>query len=138
MGSNSVRRIFIGLAVASTLTAGTAVGADSAQATISRVCQVVNAPLVNNLCVTAADGRVSGDFLYIGSGTLTVDALFLGACNAANTSCTEVPGSRTTSTRTPSLPATPGQNYKSCIIYHLSFNGLNNQSYSGCTPLVTA
>jgi hypothetical protein len=139
MGSTSARRIFIGLVAAGALTAGAAAGADSAQASTTRTCQPApQAPLVNNLCVTVVNGQVWGDFLYIGTGTLTVDDILLAACNAANTSCSEVPGSHATSQRTPALPAAPGQNYKTCIFFHIRFSTLDNRGYSGCSPLATA
>jgi hypothetical protein len=138
MSIAGARGILIGLVAVSALTAGSAGGAQAATA-LPLACQAVpGAPLINNICVSAANGQVSGTLLHVSTGTLTVDDIFLAACNAANTSCTTVPGSHATAQSTPTLPATPGQNYKSCVFFHLRFGLLDNRSYSGCSPLVSS
>jgi hypothetical protein len=141
MGITTVRSMFIGLVAAGALTVGTAGGAAAAQPALAPLfaCQAVpGAPLINNICASISNGQIRGTLLHVSNGTLTVDDIFLAACNAANTSCTEVPGSHATLPSTPTLPATPGQNYKSCVFFHLRFGVLDNRDYSGCSPLVSS
>lgn len=137
-----VRGAFVGLMAAGALTAGAAEAANAAEAALAFppiACQPIpGAPLPSNICTTVNNGLVRGFANYFGTGTVTPERIFIYQCDAAQTSCTLVPGSRVVAMTTPSLPAAAGANYKTCVSFSVRVGLLDIRHYSGCSPLASA